>query len=159
MKLVYIAGPYSSDPESCVVTAIHAGHRVMDAGLYPYVPHLAHFMHQARERTYLEWLELDFEWLKVSDVLWRIPGDSPGADREVALAHQCGIPVAHSFEELVRLVVLDLRAQVAGLTEAREPEPPAQPQVAVTDNTLGQALVAKWNEEPDPTVVTVVEHL
>jgi len=31
----------------------------------------------------------------------RLPGESPGADREVALAAELGIPVFYSVEELV----------------------------------------------------------
>lgn len=40
------------------------------------------------------------EWVEVSDALLRLPGESKGADMEVARANEIGVPVYHSIEEL-----------------------------------------------------------
>jgi hypothetical protein len=104
MWIVYIAGPYSADPDLCTKRAIDAGHAVMDLGMCPIVPHLSHFMHMQRNRPYEEWMSIDFEYITTADFLWRLPGDSPGADREVELAKKLGIPVVSSLEDLKKAV-------------------------------------------------------
>lgn len=98
--LIYVAGPYTSDPKGNVETAISICHVLMDLGFYPYCPHLSHFMHLQRERPYEDWMELDFEWLKVCDGVLRIPGKSSGADREILLAHEKDIPVFWSIPDI-----------------------------------------------------------
>lgn len=97
--LVYVAGPYSSDPERCVRAAIDAGHALMDAGLLAVVPHLSHY---ARPRPYEDWLALDLALVERCDALVRLPGASPGADREVSRALACGLPVVSLDEALAR---------------------------------------------------------
>lgn len=46
------------------------------------------------------WLENDLPWVRVADLVYRLPGDSVGADQEVALAKSLGIPVVTSLEQL-----------------------------------------------------------
>jgi hypothetical protein len=105
MKHVYVAGPYSGDDrevvEVNVARAIHAGNLLLDAGLWPYVPHLSHFQHAAKARGYEEWMALDFAWLRKCSALLRLTGKSSGADREVRLAGEIGIPVFHSIDEVI----------------------------------------------------------
>jgi hypothetical protein len=101
-KRVYVAGPYTKgDP--CINThrAIEAGNAVLDAGFAPFVPHLSHFWHTASPRVYEDWMELDLAWVVKADALLRLPGESSGADREVALALAAGVPVFHSLPELI----------------------------------------------------------
>lgn len=91
---VYIAGPYTADPETCTAAAIEIGNRVLDAGHAPFVPHLCHYWHTIHgERDYHDWMRIDLTWLECADLLLRMPGESPGADQEVALAQSLGIPV------------------------------------------------------------------
>ena len=93
---VYVAGPYTSDPEKCTSAAIEVGNALLDAGHAPFVPHLAHYWetnHGARH--YEDWMRIDLAWLAVADAVIRIPGESSGADREVELARSLGIPVLH----------------------------------------------------------------
>jgi hypothetical protein len=40
-------------------------------------------------------------WVSVADAVLRLPGTSPGADREVALALSLGIPVYYDIEEML----------------------------------------------------------
>jgi len=103
IETVYIAGPYSGgDVEDNVRAAMHAAHAVMDLGVVPFVPHLCHFLHGLRERGYEEWMNFDFVWLDRTDALLRIPGVSPGAEREVLRMLKLGRPIFHSIEALAK---------------------------------------------------------
>lgn len=98
---VYVAGPYSiGDVGANVRDAIIAGDRLLQAGHDPYIPHLNHFWHMIRPHAYNRWLDLDLRWLPTCDILVRLPGESPGSDKEVELAKQLNIPV-YTLEELV----------------------------------------------------------
>lgn len=96
---VYIAGPYTrGDVAVNVRTAILAGQRVLDAGHFPYIPHLTHFWHLLLPGSYERWIAMDLEWVRACHALVRLPGDSPGADGEVAHAQAHGIPVFMGVE-------------------------------------------------------------
>ena len=98
---VYVAGPYSSDPETNTRAAVEAGNAVLDLGHAPLVPHLSHYWHTLHgERPYEDWMRIDLSWLAVADVVLRLPGASPGADREVERARKHGVPVVWSPGEL-----------------------------------------------------------
>jgi len=101
----YVAGPYTKgDVALNVKEAVRASDRLLKLGYAPYCPHLTHFWHMLFEHDYQTWLDLDNEWVTCCDVLLRIPGDSSGADKEVALAESLGIPVFFSVEELFEAV-------------------------------------------------------
>lgn len=100
--LVYIAGPYSK-PDPCENThrAIEIANSIWNLpGLVPVVPHLTHFWHTMTPKPYREWLAYDLQIMRRCDVVLRIPGDSAGADDEVADAERHGIPVVYSPAEL-----------------------------------------------------------
>lgn len=100
---VYVSGPISHGDQAVNVrNGILAAAELLDAGYAPYCPHLTHFWQSIHPQTYEQWLALDFEWLPLCDVLLRLPGHSPGADREVALACKCSITVCHSVREVIR---------------------------------------------------------
>lgn len=90
---VYIAGPYSSDPVKGTRAAVRAADRIWAAGGSPYVPHLTYLWDVISPKPRKEWLELDLQWLARCDVLLRLPGDSSGADGEVAFALTKEIPI------------------------------------------------------------------
>jgi uncharacterized protein DUF4406 len=93
-KKVYVAGPYTKgDVAVNVRRAIEVGTELFDLGYIPFIPHLTHFWHLVTPKPYETWLDIDNEWLPTCDALLRIPGESSGADKEVALAHKLGIPV------------------------------------------------------------------
>lgn len=99
---VYVAGPYTKgDVAVNVREAILAGGRIYDAGMVPFVPHLTHFWHTVAPRPYEDWLRLDMEWLRVCDALLRLPGDSSGADKEVAEAVRLGLPCFEYHADLL----------------------------------------------------------
>jgi Domain of unknown function (DUF4406) len=99
---IYVAGPYSQgDTALNVRNAYAVANELADQGFAPFVPHATHFWHMLFPRAYEFWLALDKEFLKVCDAVIRIAGPSNGADEEVALARELGIPVFRSIDEIV----------------------------------------------------------
>jgi hypothetical protein len=90
-----------------------AADAVEAAGYIAHVPHLCHFRHLFNPRSYEHWMKLDLAWLAKCDVLVRLPGESPGADREVVEANRLGIPVLvvgeHEDGWVQRIATLPLR--------------------------------------------------
>lgn len=103
MRKIYIASPYTQgDVAVNVKRQMDAANELMDLGFAPFAPLMSHFQHMAHPRSYAEWIQLDWEWLTVCDAVLRLPGDSIGANNEVAVAVARGIPVFYSIDELVR---------------------------------------------------------
>jgi hypothetical protein len=91
---IYIAGPYSNGSQAeHVRAAVLAGELVIRAGHVPFMPHLHHFAHVLCPLPYETWMLVELAWLEACDGLVRLPGDSPGADREVERAKSIGSPV------------------------------------------------------------------
>lgn len=102
MTKVYVSGPYSKgDVVLNVRKAILVAEEISQAGLTPYIPHLTHFWHLIAPHQYEFWMKYDLEWLETCDILYRIYGESSGADREVEWAYELGIPVVHNMMELL----------------------------------------------------------
>lgn len=113
MKLkVFIAGPYSSDPEACTNRAIDVAEKVITLGAVPFVPHLFHFWEARHPHPYRDWIDMDLEWLPLCDVVLRMEGFSPGADGEVWLARNLGQPVFESVDELAEYMVATSKGDV-----------------------------------------------
>ena len=101
MKRIYVAGPYShGDVALNIHRAVEAGDKLLRMGHAPFIPHLTGFWHMMFPQEYERWLEYDKAWLLVCDALYRLPGDSPGADREVLWAWGAGIRVFTEWHEL-----------------------------------------------------------
>lgn len=102
---VYVAGPLTKGHVvSNIRSAVEVATQLLDEGYFPFLPHLSHLWDLLSPRGYEEWLRYDLHWLSTCNVLLRLLGESPGADREVREAHKLGIPVVFSIEEL-RLMV------------------------------------------------------
>lgn len=100
--LIYVSGPLSADtPEERKIhynRAMRAGHRIIDRGHFPIIPHaLSSFQEWCEENIggtpdyelYMAW---DFAMIKrCSGLLYLAP--SPGADRELAYAEELGLPI------------------------------------------------------------------
>jgi hypothetical protein len=50
--------------------------------------------------SHRDWLDMDFAWIEVCHAVLRLPGESVGADAEVAFARERGVPVFHSIDDL-----------------------------------------------------------
>jgi len=108
MKRVYVAGPISKgDIWANVRRGVEVGLQLLDFGFAVFIPQLSMYAEPdalAGSKRYEEWLDNDFSWIEVSDCVLRIPGESAGADREVAHAEKLGIPVFYSLEDLISLM-------------------------------------------------------
>lgn len=103
MIKVYIASPYTQgDTGRNVKAQIDTFIALMDNGYLPFAPLLTHFVHMAHPKPYDYWTAYDDEWLKTCDVLLRLPGESPGADREEGIAQYLNIPIVYSLPELLK---------------------------------------------------------
>lgn len=100
--LVYVAGPYSHpDPVANTHKAIAFADRLWAEGLVaPHVPHLTLLWHLQIPHPIEVWYELDLAVLIRCDAVYRMAGESTGADAEVAVAASRDIPV---FTTLGRL--------------------------------------------------------
>lgn len=102
MKRIYVAAPYTyGDVVVNVRAAVLCGTELMELGFTPFVPHLYHLWHTITPRGYEDWMTLCLSWLETCDAVLRLPGDSKGADREVARAGELGIPVFHDIRSLI----------------------------------------------------------
>lgn len=106
---VYIASPYSlGDKEKNVQVQVETASKLLDMGFNPFWPLASHYLHSWKKQTYDTWMEIDLEWLESCDYLLRLPGESKGADMEVAHARKLGIPVFYSIEQLLFYCTFDL---------------------------------------------------
>lgn len=122
IKYVYIAGPYSTG--DCVVNtrrAMEEWEHLREHGFIPFCPHWSMFQHIHSPLPYEDWLAFDVEWIRRCDALLRMPGESSGADREVAFAIQIGIPVFADVKELIAA-----RYEKASLRTDRAPPTPSK---------------------------------
>jgi hypothetical protein len=92
--LIYLAGPYSIDPDVMYEWHVQEASRLLKSGHIVYSPIAeAHFWQQRIPFDYETWLEKDFRVIDRCDALIRLPGESPGSEREVLHARSIGIPV------------------------------------------------------------------
>ena len=121
-RRIYIAGPIAKgDLAGNVNRATTAFISLAKMGFAPMCPHLSvysspcvpgdnpnevhavgtpggnHNMSQA------DWLGVDLPWVAASDAVLRIQGESVGAEQEVALAKELGIPVVYDLESVSAL--------------------------------------------------------
>jgi hypothetical protein len=105
-RYVYLAGPISKFPVGGsqfgnVRDAVIVAERLRAEGLVPFVPHLSSLWEMITPVPYEGLMTLDFAWIERCDALLRLPGESPGADREVAHAWAHGVRVFHDVESLL----------------------------------------------------------
>jgi hypothetical protein len=103
---LYVAGPLTGDFETNVQQAIIVGNTLMDLGLTIYLPHLSYYFHKQKYRNYEEWMHHCFIWITKCDALYRMPGPSPGADREVEYAFANEKPVFRTIQEVKQWALL-----------------------------------------------------
>jgi len=102
--IVYIAAPYTlGDTFLNIRQVIDVANTLWDKGYLPFIPHLTAFWHLVYPKDYEEWLEYGQEWVRHCNILLRLPGESPGADKEVKLAKTLGIPVYYDINDLPRI--------------------------------------------------------
>lgn len=107
-QTVYIAGPISKgDLQHNIDVARDAGRKLLEAGFSVLVPQLTCFFSSNNPSicgggiAHEVWMESDLAWVLVSDCVLRLPGESMGADKEVAFAEAHRIPVYHDIDKLI----------------------------------------------------------
>lgn len=98
--LIYVAGPYTSDPVPCTQAAVKAGEEIERLGCDVVIPHLSMLWDLISPAPATRWYERDNAVLVRCDAVFRMPGLSSGADAEVALALDHGIPVFYNLSTL-----------------------------------------------------------
>jgi hypothetical protein len=102
-KIIYIASPYSNgNPAKNVKRQIDAYNLLDELGYLPFAPLLNHFvdLNSEKERSWQDWIDICLDWVRKSDGLLRLSGDSLGADKEVEEAIKNKIPVFHSLDQI-----------------------------------------------------------
>ncbi len=100
-KYVYVAGPIKiGDQFVNTRQGILASDFLLRLGYVPFCPFSNGMWQLVAPHSYEEWLAFDFAWLEKCDAVLRIPGESSGADREVAHARTLGIPVFFDILDL-----------------------------------------------------------
>jgi len=104
MVVVYISSPYTKGDQALNVRKqMVTTDELMDKGFCTITPLYTHFQHMFSPRDYEDWMRIDLELIRRCDVVLRLPGESSGADREVAYAEELGIPVVRALWELDKL--------------------------------------------------------
>jgi hypothetical protein len=106
---IYLAGPITANKKehrtikSNVKDAMDLWHILAELGFYPYCPHLSYYLNTKcfSLQTYEDGLRHDFVWIKVCDAVYRMPGASKGADREVVFATEQEIPVYYDIDQML----------------------------------------------------------
>jgi hypothetical protein len=130
MKRIYVAGPLGANDEGRlgrVKAAIDTAERIRQMGLFPFVPHLMHYWEVVYTHKYECGMRLCLAYVRHSDALFRMPGHSPGADREVKLAEEIKIPV---FRDLAQLAAWAGIKSPTLFCAARQRRAPTDPQIA-----------------------------
>ena len=98
---VYCSGPLTTGNQfENVIRAVQSADVLRDRGYAVVLPHVTILWHLISPRPYEDWLENDLEWVRASDCVYRMPGESAGADRESLFAQEHGIPVYYSLDTL-----------------------------------------------------------
>lgn len=102
--LIYVAGPYTNpDPVRNTHDAVNWAERLIASGMCAaMVPHITLLWHAIAPHDDVEyWYAHDIAHLARCDALFRFPGASSGADREVAFANDRGIAVFDDIDETI----------------------------------------------------------
>lgn len=89
---VYVAGPISSDPMTGVHRATYMSRQMFLDGMAPFVPHWD-TQWMLPDGNWQAYLEFDLEFVSVCDAVYRLGGESRGADKECEVAQHLGIPI------------------------------------------------------------------
>lgn len=101
--MIYVAGPITHGyPDEVIRNAILAGEALYEEGFAPFIPHTGILWGVMYPKTWKQWLDLDFEYIRRCDALFRCAGKSEGADREVEFANANNIPVFESVADAAR---------------------------------------------------------
>lgn len=105
--VIYVSGPLSlGDPVINTRRAVKEAEVIREMGGVPIVPHMTIAWHLASPHEYDYWISYDLDLLNVCDAIYRIPGESKGADLEVARMRELGKPVFDDPDNHMTCLVL-----------------------------------------------------
>ena len=111
--VIYVAGPYTSDPDANIKTAITYGEHFVKLGFAVLIPHLCKLWDDIRPHDWEYWLENCLNLVSRCDAVFRFDGESKGADLETSHASDRGIPVFTDIYEMVGMFSSQLKKQAA----------------------------------------------
>lgn len=132
---VYISGPLSNGGKATpdermqnVNAAVDVFVQLVHAGFAPFCPHLTEFVERISGRQFPHevWMEIDRPLVPKFDALYRMPGESTGADIEVEVALYEGLVIARDIESLRQFFFCPLYANDAVILQ--HPASKQQPQ-------------------------------
>ena len=100
-RIVYIAGPFSSDPVMGTRAAILTMAQLRSVGLGAICPHLSLLAEIVAPLGYQSWIDLDLALLERCDAVLVLPGKSPGAELEEEHARGLGMPVYRDLGQCI----------------------------------------------------------
>lgn len=103
--LIYVAGPITNDPWGCVKRATEIADSFNLHGVDAYLPQLSVLHEMVDSQPYEYWISHGLNMVSRCDGLYRMPGESPGAEKEVAFAKKLNLPCfdEHDGDEIVLL--------------------------------------------------------
>ena len=122
-SLIYLAGPISSDPLRHTYQAIKLAAELAKMGWLIHVPHVSVLAEMFAPLPYESWMHLDMRGVRRCDALIRLPGESPGADRELELARELGLPVVRTVPNGWTMIIADIDEALTGLGLTRSKRP------------------------------------
>jgi len=101
LPIVYVAGPITTpNPMHNTSVAVRKGNALQRTGvMLPIVPHLTVLADMIDPHDYEWYMRYDLALIRRVDALYRLRGESSGADREVAHAKDIGKPVFFEGEK------------------------------------------------------------
>ena len=100
--LVYVAGPFTSNPIVGTRKAVDIAERLDATGVIsPLIPHFNLLWDYIHPHTNEFWMSHDMSLLNRCDALFRMPGISPGADEECEFAEANSIEVYYEIDDLI----------------------------------------------------------
>lgn len=97
--MIYVAGPITKgDHPVNIRNGVDAMAKLLRMGFVPFVPMLDFLVRLVHpDLGYEDFLDYDFQVIARCDAVFRIPGDSAGADREEKFARENNIPVFYDY--------------------------------------------------------------
>jgi hypothetical protein len=96
--LVYVAGPITGNMMANTREAVYVADIMRENDVAPYVPHLSVAWEMITSYDHRQWLEYDAQIIMRCDALYRMDGDSKGADWEVEYCDRTSTPVFFAAE-------------------------------------------------------------
>lgn len=100
--VIYLSGPITGgDREQNFAQAAAIHRHLMQRGFAVINPMLTMKLPWAWEVEHMHWIEADLPIIERVDAVFRLPGQSVGADLEEAHANKCGVPVFRTVGDLL----------------------------------------------------------